>query len=38
MTHHLFHSIDKILRPNNPLDVAREEPISLNKLAKGDAK
>ena len=35
----IFHSIDDILRPNSPTDNAhRNEPISLSKLAKGDAK
>ena len=35
----IFHSIDDILRPNAPTDsVHRNEPISLSKLAKGDAK
>ena len=35
----IFHSIDDILRPNCPTDSAhRSEPISLSKLAKGDAK
>ena len=37
MTGHLFHTIDKIFRPNNKDDLAREEPISLKKLRKGDA-
>ena len=35
----IFHSIDDILRPNTPTDSEhRNEPISLSKLAKGDAK
>ena len=35
----IFHSIDDVLRPNAPSDPAhRTEPISLSKLAKGDAK
>ncbi|WP_317202287.1 hypothetical protein [Janthinobacterium sp.] len=35
----IFHSIDDVLRPNSPTDHAyRNEPISLSKLAKGDAK
>ena len=35
----IFHSIDDVLRPNCPADKAhRSEPISLSKLAKGDAK
>ena len=35
----IFHSIDDVLRPNAPTDsVHRNEPISLSKLAKGDAK
>ena len=35
----IFHSIDAVLRPNSPTDSAhRLEPISLSKLAKGDAK
>ena len=29
MTRHLFSSIDYLSRPNNPLNVAREEPILL---------
>ena len=35
----IFHSIDDVLRPNAPTDNShRKEPISLSKLAKGDAK
>ena len=35
----IFESIDDVLRPNAPTDSAhRNEPISLSKLAKGDAK
>ena len=35
----IFHSIDDVLRPNCPSDNEhRKEPISLSKLAKGDAK
>ena len=35
----IFHSIDDVLRPNAPTDSShRNEPISLSKLAKGDAK
>ena len=37
MTRYLFHTIDEIFRPNNKDDIAREEPISLKKLRKGDA-
>ena len=36
MNHQLFRSIDDFFRLNNPQDRAREDPISLNKLAKGD--
>ena len=32
MTRRLFCSIDSLFRPNNPLDVAREEQITLNKM------
>lgn len=35
----LFHSVDQVFRPNTPDDSShRREPISLSKLAKGDAK
>ena len=34
MKKHLFCSIDLLFRPNNPLDMAREKPISLKKLVK----
>ena len=34
MMHNLCRSLDTLFRTNNPLDVAREEPISLKKLAK----
>ena len=35
----IFHSVDDVLRPNSEYDsVHRSEPISLSKLAKGDAK
>ena len=37
MTRHVFHTIDELFRPNNKDDIAREEPISLKKLRKGDA-
>ena len=37
MTRHLFHTIDKLFRSNNKDDIAREEPISLKKIYKGDA-
>ena len=37
MTRHLFRTIDEIFRPNNKDEIAREEPISLKKLRKGDA-
>ena len=36
MTQHLFRAIDELLRPNNKDNIAREEPISLKKLRKGD--
>ena len=29
-----FFSINKLFWPNNPLDVSREDPISLKNLAK----
>jgi hypothetical protein len=31
-----YHTIDSILRPNDPSDTHRELPISLRKLLKGD--
>ena len=34
----LFQSIDKLFHHNNTLEVAREDPILLNKIAKGDIK
>ena len=37
MTRHLFHAIDELFLPNDKDDIAREEPISLKKLRKGDA-
>ena len=37
MTRHLFRAINELFRPNNKDDIAREEPISLKKLRKGDA-
>ena len=37
MTRHLFHNIDELFCPNNKDDIAREEPISIKKLRKGDA-
>ena len=36
MSQHLFRYIDLLFRPKNPLDVAKEEPILLNKLEKGN--
>ena len=36
MKRHLFRAIDELFRPNNKDDIAREEPISLKKLRKGD--
>ena len=36
MTLHLFRAIDKLFRPNNKDDIAREDPISLKKLRKGN--
>jgi hypothetical protein len=33
---HTYHTIDSILRPNDPLDTCREPPISVRKLLKGD--
>ena len=37
MTRHLFRAIDELFLPNNKDDIAREEPISLKNLRKGDA-
>ena len=37
MTRHLFHAINELFHPNDKDDIAREEPISLKKLCKGDA-
>ena len=37
MTRHLFRAIDELFCPNDKDDIAREEPISLKKLCKGDA-
>ena len=37
-THHFSYSTDEISRTNNPLDVVREDPISLKELTKGEAK
>ena len=37
MTRHLFRAIDELFCPNNKDDIAREEPISLKNLRKGDA-
>ena len=37
MTRHLFRTTDELFRPNDKDDIAREEPISLKKLRKGDA-
>ena len=36
MMRHTFRAIGKLLRPNTKDDTAREEPISLKKLNKGD--
>ena len=36
MIRHLFHAIDEIFRPNNKDSTAREEPIYLKKLCKGN--
>ena len=38
ITRHLFWSIDKFFRPKKPQYRAREGPISMNKLAKVDAR
>ena len=35
MTRHLFRAINELFRPKE--NIAREEPISLKKLCKGDA-
>ena len=37
MTQHLFRAIDELFCPNSKDNTAREEPISLKKLSKGDA-
>ena len=37
MTRHLFRSINEPFRLNEKDDIAREDPISLKKLRKGDA-
>ena len=37
MMRHLFRAIDELFCPNNKDDIAREEPISLKKLRKGDS-
>ena len=37
MTRNLFRAIDKLFRPNNKDNIAKEEPISLKKLRKGNA-
>ena len=37
MTRHLFCAINELFRLKNKDNVAWEEPISLNKLRKGDA-
>ena len=37
MTRHLFRTIDKLFRQKTKDDTAREEPILLKKLRKGDA-
>ena len=37
MTRHLFCAIDELFRPNTKDDTAREEPISLKNLRKGNA-
>ena len=37
MTRHLFHAIGDLFRPNYKDDTAREEPIFLKNLRKGDA-
>ena len=37
MTRHLFRTIDELFRLNNKDYIAREEPISLKKLRKGNA-
>ena len=37
MTRHLFCAINDLFCPNNKDNIAREEPISLKKLRKGDA-
>ena len=37
MKRHLFCAIDELFLPNDKENIAREEPISLKKLCKGDA-
>ena len=37
MTRHLSRAINELFRQNNKDEIAREEPISLKKLRKGDA-
>ena len=37
MTRHLFRALNKLFRPNNKDDIAREDSISLKKLRKGNA-
>ena len=37
MTRHLIRAIDKLFRNNTKYNTAREEPISLKKLRKGEA-
>ena len=37
MTRHLFCAIGDFFRPNNKDDITQEEPISLQKLRKGNA-
>ena len=37
MTRNIFRAIDELFRPNNKDNIAREEPISLKKLRKGNA-
>ena len=37
MTQHLFFAINDLFRSNNKDNIAREEPISLKKLRKGNS-
>ena len=37
MSRHIFPSIDRVFRPNNKGDTHHKDPISWNKLGKGDA-